>query len=447
MTTDLRIKNNATLYIALKIAGAAVGLVNTILLARILGTTQYGVLALTLAAANLLATFSALGLPYWITREVAISRKHGHFRRLLSIARKGLQLCLVVSAIPALFATAAYCYTLVSPASAFTSTVPLTVIALAVAFIPIASINQVRAAIIRGLGRALTADFPDIIIRPLCILITICVAIALTVHGGAALGMTIQISGAAVALAVGCVLLWRSVTTVTRDRTGSSNADPQEEVHFRHLLRTAPQFLVILLLATMDGQLSIYLVGMFSGAANVGIFQVALQPLNVILMGLVAVGAYAQPRIAAAWAQNQKGGAQEVVTQATRFSSQLALAFGAALIIFASPIIRLYGSGYAEAALLLRILALGQIIHGVTGPIGIVMLMTGKQKQLFFFDTLFLVLKVILLSIGIIYFGLMGAAIAEVFCLLIMRIAGVLFVYKHTGILTTMWGRQRTHNS
>ena len=135
--------------------------------------------------------------------------------------------------------------------------------------------------------------------------------------------------------------------------------------------------------------------------------------------------------------------AQAVVNQATKFSSQVAISFGMALILLATPIIRLYGSTYEDSAALLRILAIGQIVHGVTGPIGVVMLMTGNQKKIFYFDAMFLALKVVMLGVGIHYFGLVGAAISEVVYLLIMRLTGVIFVYKHTGLVTTLWGRQR----
>ena len=446
MTKKLNPWNHATLYVVLRVFGARVGFLNTLLIARLLGSREYGLMSLAFAAATLLATLAGLGLPYWITREVSISQQANQRRRLFNISRQTLQLCLLVSLLPATITAISYALLRTRLPTTFPFVVPASVVFLAAALIPLVSLNQIRAAIIRGLGHALTADFPDMVVRPLSISLAIGVALLLTAHYDAALGMTVQVCGTAISFSVGAVLLWKSMKTAIYNSGGLGEPTPSDYIRTKSLLREAPHFLLILLIATMDGQLSIYIIGFISGPSNVGIYQVALQPLNIILMGLIAVGAYAQPRIAATWAKRERSSTQEVINHATTFSSRVALIFGIALILLATPIIQLYGSSYSNAATLLRILAIGQIIHGITGPIGIVMLMTGNQKKLFYFDLLFLLLKIVMLSLAVHYFGLLGAALAEVIYLLIMRLTGAAFVRRHTGLVTTLWRRPRLTN-
>jgi len=436
----LGIKHAATLYMALRIVGAGIGLFNTLLLARLMGARQYGTMALALAGANLIATIAALGLPYWVTREVAVLRDGNQFCKIASVSKTSLQLCLMSSLLPAILATVSYGSFLCLRVPEVYPKFPIVLIILSLVFIPITSFNQVRAGLMRGLGRAVTAEFPDVVVRPLFISLAIGCAISLSIRWNAAVGMIFQIGGGAVSLSVGAALLWRSVKFGTNDDKKIADTRALDKARIPVILRESPHFLLIMLLATMDSQLTIYLIGMLSGPEKVGIFQVALQPLNVILMGLIAVGVYAQPRIAATWAKHERKKTQEVVRNATKVSSQVAIGVGVGLILFANPIIRLYGASYAHAAELLRILAIGQIVYGVTGPIGVVMLMTGNQKKIFHFDAMFLVLKVAMLSIGVVCFGLVGAATAEVLYLVTMRLVGAMFVRKHTGLVTTLWG-------
>jgi hypothetical protein len=61
----------ATGNLSLKVVAAALGLLNTILFARILSPAEYGVYLIAMAAVTLVGTLATLGLPSLVTREVA----------------------------------------------------------------------------------------------------------------------------------------------------------------------------------------------------------------------------------------------------------------------------------------------------------------------------------------------------------------------------------------
>ena len=427
-----------TIYVAMKIVGAGIGFVNAILLARILGAREFGLLSLVLAAANLGGTFGALGLPYFITKEVSILRDAGRFDCLAVLVRNAQWLTFLgaMSYLIIVFGAKS----VVSVDTTTFGALPAILLVLGAVFVPVATGNQVRAGVIRGMDRAIAADFPDVITRPAVVLIAVAILLATRIQVRAAGGMLIQLTGAVVAFLVGGRLLRgflrRPITGVNyrdADRVGS-------DVRMLAILKEAPHFLVITFLSTMDVQVSIYLLGFFLGPAQVGIFQVAAQPLNIILMGLVAAGVSMQARLAAAWAARNKARTQEILSEATRFSTLVALGVGLPLLAFAGFIVRLYGPEYEPAVVLLRILTIGQMIQGITGPIGVVMLMTGNQRKLMYFDLPFLAFKVVVISAGIHFFGLVGAAVGEVAYLAVMRFGGVVFVYRQTGLVTTMWG-------
>lgn len=422
----------------MKVAGAGIGFVNAILLARILGAREFGLLSLVLAAANLGGTFGALGLPYFITKEVSVLRETGRFGSLAVLVRNAQWLTFLGAVTYLIIAFAARSG--VHKHLASLTTLPAVLLVLGAVFVPVATSNQVRAGIIRGLDRAIAADFPDIVIRPAFILMAIVIVIVARIRVRAVGGMLIQLVGTVAAFLVGWQLLRKLLGLATCGQKPGPMNSHGSDVAMLSILREAPSFLVITFLSTMDVQVSIYLLGFFLGPAQVGIFQVATQPLNIILMGLVAAGVSMQARLAAAWATSSRKRTQGILSEATRFSTLVALGIGLPVLAFAGFIVRLYGPEYESAVLLLRILTVGQMIQGITGPIGVVMLMTGNQRKLVYFDLPFLALKVVGIASGIHYFGLVGAAVGEVIYLAAMRFCGVLFVYKQTGLVTTMWG-------
>jgi O-antigen/teichoic acid export membrane protein len=156
-------------------------------------------------------------------------------------------------------------------------------------------------------------------------------------------------------------------------------------------------------------------------------------------MALTAASVSVQPTIAASWVENQIFTAQVALQRVVRFSALAALSCGIPLFAFSNFIASFYGPQFKGAGDLLKILVLGQVINALTGPLGAVLMMTGNQKQLFYFDLVFLTLKVVIITIGIHYFGIVGAALGEVLYLALMRVAGVAYTYRQTGLITMLW--------
>jgi len=253
----------------------------------------------------------------------------------------------------------------------------------------------------------------------------------------------LQIAGVVSACAIGLYLLRKSIGEVSQHKLQGRESFEEQPAKIGAILKQTPHFLVIILLAMTDAQISIYIISVLIGPKSVGIYQAALQPLNIILMGLVAAGVSIQPRLAAAWSLQQKSTAQELVSRATRFSSAIALGVGVPLILSAKVILHLYGPSFQGADILLIILTGAQIVRGLTGPIGVTLMMTGNQRRLFYFDSIFLLIKIAAIIVGIHYFGLIGAAIGEAMYWVTERVVGVAFTYKLTGLMTIMWRHPR----
>src|SRR5688572_18645880 len=68
--------------LGLKIGAAALGFINGVLLARLLGPAEFGLYSIILSLINFAATLAVMGLPTFTTREVAASVEYGHWNQL-----------------------------------------------------------------------------------------------------------------------------------------------------------------------------------------------------------------------------------------------------------------------------------------------------------------------------------------------------------------------------
>ena len=74
--------------LSLKIAGAGLGFANSILLARMLGPSEFGVYAVAMSLVNLAATLAVLGLPMLVARETAANAAHDQWNHLKGFLRR-----------------------------------------------------------------------------------------------------------------------------------------------------------------------------------------------------------------------------------------------------------------------------------------------------------------------------------------------------------------------
>jgi O-antigen/teichoic acid export membrane protein len=97
---------------------------------------------------------------------------------------------------------------------------------------------------------------------------------------------------------------------------------------------------------------------------------------------------------------------------------------------------QLFGSQFTVGAEVLKILAIGQFINVVTGPVGYLLMMSGNERLMRNNIIVSTVICIILNSILIQKFGIFGGAIATAFCLALMNIISTIFVWNRLGITT-----------
>jgi O-antigen/teichoic acid export membrane protein len=142
---------------------------------------------------------------------------------------------------------------------------------------------------------------------------------------------------------------------------------------------SAPLFLVAEMRFLLH-QTDVLLVGALLGTTQAGIYAAAARLSRLVSYGLQASNAIAAPLISELHTAGDRRGLQRVVTLASWGSTLSSLAFGAVLVAGGGVLLRLFGEEFASGLKVLAILALGQLVNAVTGPVGYLLNMTGHER-------------------------------------------------------------------
>lgn len=270
---------------------------------------------------------------------------------------------------------------------------------------PVYAFLQVGGYVLRGFKRVLLSQAPGAVLQPALLGAG---ALALWYLAPEALdaptAMALNLASGGVALAVTYLALRRVVPDALR------NAVPRSERPY--WLRVAGPLLLINGVNIAMQRTDILLVGGLLGASEAAIYASASRIATLIQFGLAAVNAWAAPLISDLQARGDRRGLQRLLWLAARgiFAFTLPLAAGVAL--FGHELLGIFGPEFPAAYTALVILAVGQVVNALVGPVGTLMTMTGNQDTAAWILALHAVLNLALNVILIPRFGIEGAAVA-----------------------------------
>jgi PST family polysaccharide transporter len=166
------------------------------------------------------------------------------------------------------------------------------------------------------------------------------------------------------------------------------------------------------LAATLVAYSAVYLINHFENVEAVGIYSAALMLSGTaVSFILTAMSAEYYPRLAGI--SGEKAGIKILVNEQTELGLLLALPCLLACIFFAPWLVNVFFSKeFAPATPLIKWFILGCLCRVISFPMGYVLMATRQHYWLFVTETLFSVLHVLLIILGLWWFGIVGVAIA-----------------------------------
>jgi O-antigen/teichoic acid export membrane protein len=354
----------------LKMASVGLVFVSSVLLARGLGPTEYGVYSYVYALVMLVTVPAEFGLPTLVVRETARGIASGNYALVKGIWRWSNQIIAILSVI-----LAGGTFLFISLSRNMFAGERLITLLWGLVLVPLIALGDVRGAALRGLQRVVAGQLPEFLLRPgLFVLLLGAVMLSRLVALSAAVAMALYVLSAALAFLTGIWLLWRVTPLSVREAT------PRFES--RAWLMSAWSLAWIGGMQIINQQVAILLQGFFLPDDQIGIFRVATQVSQVASVGLLAVNMVVAPRFASLYAQREMKKLQNLVTKSTQAILVFNLLVTIGLVLGGKSFLRIvFGLSYQDAYFPLLILLTGQLFNSGVGSVGNLLNMTGHEMD------------------------------------------------------------------
>ena len=183
-----------------------------------------------------------------------------------------------------------------------------------------------------------------------------------------------------------------------------------------------------------------FIAGVYVSVEEVAFLSIALRTANLVSFILIAVNIVLAPRFAALYAQEKSNELRRLAFSSVRIMLFFSAPVVSLLCIFPEFFMKLFGEEYVAAAPLLIILSLGQFVNVVTGSVGILLTMSGHERDmrniLMFSALTAIFLAIILTDI----WGVWGAALATAISVSLQNLGAVWLVKKRLGFnMLAIW--------
>lgn len=406
-------------------------LLTSVLLARWMGAEGYGLYATAMALVLLLTVPSGLGLPTLMIRKLASYRVHQQWELMRGLLIRGNLAVLLASLLTAGIAAAVIWWlgARVGPDKAGT-------FGLALMLIPLTALGAMRSAALRGLHHVVLGQLPDSLIMP-ALFLGLVGSSSLTNGTATALSpqtvIAARVIAAAVAFFVGAWLLLQRLPPQMRA------AEPHYDVP--NWLRAARPLLFIGGMGIINTQMDIVMLASIQGAESAGVYQAAARGAELVAFSLVVVNMAIQPTVSRLYASGDMVRLQRVITSAARAALALALPAAVVLAVFSGPILgAVFGADFERGAHSLAILCATQVVNAGAGSVGLILNMTGHERDSAIGMAVGATINVVLNAVLIPLWDIEGAALATGLSLAAWNVVLVRLVRKRIGLSSTVMG-------
>lgn len=171
-------------------------------------------------------------------------------------------------------------------------------------------------------------------------------------------------------------------------------------------------------------------VGRWCLPADVSRFHVSMQLTVLIGVVLHSFNAIVAPKIAHYKAAGQMLQMGQYVKKITMVMSALAIVPVGLILAFPEAILSLFGSEFRSGSGLLQIMAVGQFLNVIAGPVGFLLIMTGYERQMRNTVLVTSIMAVLALAILVPLFGAFGAAFTHAGVLVLNNLVLSILVWR-----------------
>ena len=424
LRTELAIASIRSL--ALNLSSKLLVLVASVLLARWLGADGFGIYASSIAVALVLGVIAQLGLPTLVIRALPAYELGEHWGLMRGLLQRSNEFVMSASLLLAGIG-AVIIWSIGDRLTAVQSVAMLW----AMALIPVAALNALSAAALRGLHHVVAGQLSESLIIPALFVVLIAASQFAGQDGELLLtpdvAVALRLAATGAAFAVGIRLLAGRLPAELRRTV--------PEYDTANWMRAAVPLLLLSGATIVTTQTDVLMLVALQDTGSAGIYHAAARGAGLVAFSLFVVNTVVQPAISRLHTLGDLQRLQTVVTVAARLALALAIPVALTLALFAEPILNIFfGPDFARGAMCLVILCAAQVVNVSAGLVGQILIMTGHVRDAAMGMILGALVNVVLNAILIPKWGIEGAAFATGISVIVWNIFLAIRVKSKTGL-------------
>lgn len=409
--------------LALRMIAAALAFFYTLAIAQNLGADEAGQYFLALSAAMFLSTLARAGLDNAVVRFASVAVEQGNWIGLRHLFRIAVGVVLLLS-----LTVAAIVCLLAGPISTSIWGNPAMASVLRVTAISIVSFSlmAIQSEFLRAIGDLRASVLVSSILHVATGLVLITPLVRRFGPEGAALSFL-------VATILSCCF-----ATWWWHRRISYRPENGQRLSMDSLFNSAINLLVI----AVAGQAVMpyaptLLLGVWGSEGEVAIFSVATRISMLVALLLVATNIVVASRFANLYELQDFKGIERVAKFASIILAVATLPLFVVGAVWSSSLMSIFGEDFRSGGTVLIVLLLGQYINAMTGSIGLLLMMTGGERELRILTLVSAGSLVVLCGLLIPLCGGMGAAAATTAANVILNFSATYIAQRNLGIQVT----------
>ncbi|MAH05760.1 MAG: flippase [Pseudomonadota bacterium] len=290
--------------------------------------------------------------------------------------------------------------------------------------IPIVGITFAFMGVLKGMKHVIWAQLPEFALRPflLCLMLLVFFMWGPQTFN-VETALSIYLICAVFALVVTVIFLICYVPRVVWFETA--------QYEWKEWGKVVVPLIVTSGLILVNQNADILMLGSIKGAEDAGLYQVATRTATLMVIVLTAVNAIITPKIAEHYAKEDLIGMQRLIYQGSLLISVLTLPLVVLFSLLAPYLlVFLYGEAYSASQTAFLFLLWAQAFNALAGPVGMVVIMTGRQKVGSICIAISTAVNIGLNAALIPNYGINGAAIATAISILVWNVMLAIYVWR-----------------
>ena len=408
-----KLKSDSIKSFILKVIGTALLFFMHMLIGRMFSTQGYGIFSYTIAIATVLVGLVTLGWSHAIVRFMGKYSEAGDWQLYRGTLVKAHQITFAAFVVVAAALYFALYFEYV------TADIRQSIIYSLFLLLPL-SFAILRRRIFLTLGNVEAAFLPNDIIVPLLVCSIILIFPVLNIKDL----MLIYIIVMASVFVFASIWLWRNIPAQVKQA--------KSKFQTRQWMLIALPMLYGFLATIIINRTDILLLGLLDDIETVGVYAASVRIVRLLPFFLGAVTLVAAPLLSSAYHGNRISEFKSVIYKVMLWSSLATLPLFLLCLLLPEYLLSLFGNEFVEGAIYLRILAIGQFINAVTGPVGAALTMSEGEKQFGWTISITALINLIGNYFAILHYGALGAAVVTSISLAMMNLIQLYLVLRIT---------------